>query len=82
MCNSWEDHPELGRCYSMVTTAASSLMAPIHHRMPAILLPAEAPEFLSCGPWSFQPFAGPPTVTPCASPLVKPQGADPQQELF
>ena len=78
----WEEHPEFGRCYSMVTTAASSLMAPIHNRMPAILLPAEALEFLSGGSWSFQPFVGPLTVTPCASPLVKPQGADAQQELF
>ncbi len=66
----------------MVTTAAAPLMAPIHDRMPALLLPAEAPEFLSGGPWTFQPFAGPLTVTPCASPLVKPRGPDPQQELF
>ena len=78
----WEEHPEFGRCYSMVTTAASSLMAPIHNRMPAILLPAEAPEFLNGGSWSFHPFAGPLTVTPCANPLVKPQGPDPQQEFF
>ena len=78
----WEEHPEFGRCYSMVTTAASSLMAPIHDRMPAVLLPAEAPVFLSGASWTFQPFAGPLTVTPCASPLVKPQGPDPQQELF
>ena len=78
----WEEHPEFGRCYSMVTTDASSLMVPIHNRMPAVLLAAEAPEFLNGGSWSFQPFAGPLPVTPCASPLVKPQGPDPQQELF
>ena len=66
----------------MVTTAASSLMAPIHDRMPAVLLPAEAPEFLSGGAWSYQPFAGPLTVTPCASPLVKSRAPDAQQELF
>lgn len=78
----WEDHPDLGRCYSMVTTAASPVMEPIHHRMPALLLPAEAPQYLGGGPWSFQPFAGPLIGTPCASPLVKPQGPDSQQELF
>jgi putative SOS response-associated peptidase YedK len=78
----WEEHPEFGRCYSMVTTAASALMAPIHDRMPAVLLPAEAPEYLSGASWTFQPFAGALTVIPCASPLGKPPAPDPQQELF
>ena len=78
----WEEHPEFGRCYSMVTTDVSSLMAPIHERMPAILLPAEAPAYLNGPSWSFQSFAGPLTDTPCASQLVKPPGPDPQQELF
>jgi hypothetical protein len=65
-----------------VTTAASSLMAPIHNRLPAVLLAAESPEFLNGGSRSFQPFARPLTASPCASPLVKPRGADPQRELF
>jgi putative SOS response-associated peptidase YedK len=75
----WEEHAELGRCYSMVTTDASPLMEPIHDRMPAILLPSEAVGFLNGGPWDFQSFAGPLTVTPCASPLVRPKEPDPQQ---
>jgi len=78
----WEEHPEFGRCYSMVTTAASSLMAPIHDRLPAVLLAAEAPDYVNGGSWNFHPFAGPLTVTPCASPLVKPPGPNLQQELF
>jgi putative SOS response-associated peptidase YedK len=78
----WEDHAECGRCYAMVTTDAAPLMAPIHVRMPAILRPAEISEFLGGAGWSFQPFAGPLTVTPCASPLKRPQEPDQQQELF
>lgn len=78
----WEEHPESGPCYSMVTTAAPPLMAPIHDRMPALLLPGEALEFLSGGPWAFQPFAGPLTLTACVSPLAAPPPPDQQQELF
>ena len=78
----WEEHPEFGRCYSMVTTSAPPLMAPIHDRMPAALLPADAQEYLSGRPWAFIPFDQPLILTPCESPLVKPQGPDPQQELF
>ena len=61
----------------MVTTAASSQRVPIHDRMPMVLLAAEAPEFLNGWSWSFQPFARPLTITPCASPLVKPPEPDP-----
>jgi putative SOS response-associated peptidase YedK len=75
----WEEHPEFGRCYSMVTTSAPPLMAPIHDRMPAILLPSKAAGFLNGGPWDFQPFAGPLAVAPCASPLARPQAPEPQQ---
>jgi putative SOS response-associated peptidase YedK len=78
----WEEHPEFGRCYSMVTTSAPPLMAPIHDRMPAILPPADARAYLSGKSWTFTPFDQPLIVTSCGSPLVKPQGPDPQQELF
>ncbi|MCF7733013.1 MAG: SOS response-associated peptidase [Akkermansiaceae bacterium] len=77
----WEEHPELGRCHSMVTTDASPLMAPVHDRMPAILLPSEVAGFLNGGSWDFQPYAGPLAVTPCASPLARPQTPDPQQSF-
>ena len=33
----WEERTDLGPCYTMVTTADSPLMAPIHDRMPALL---------------------------------------------
>ena len=80
----WEEHPELGPCYSMVTTAASPLMSPIHDRMPALLRPEEMQEFLAgSGHWDFQPFAGSLVVTPCESPLAKNPGTASQQgELF
>ena len=80
----WEDHREFGPCYTMVTTAASPLMAPIHDRMPALLRPEEMQEFLAgSGHWDFQPFAGSLVVTPCQSPLAKKPGTASQQgELF
>lgn len=80
----WEKHPDLGLSYTMVTTAASPLMAPIHDRMPALLLPEEMAEWLAgSGRWDFQPFDGPLVVTPCQSPLLKkPGNASQQGELF
>lgn len=80
----WEEHPELGPCYSMITTAASQLMAPIHDRMPALLRPEETQEWMAgSGHWSFQPFTGPLVVTPCESPLAKRRGGDVRQgKLF
>lgn len=79
----WEEHEELGPCFSMVTTAASPLMSPIHDRMPALLRPEQMQVFLSgSGHWEFQPFAGQLAVTPCESPLSKRQGSGVQGELF
>ncbi len=80
----WEENPDLGPCYSMVTTGSSPVIAPIHDRMPALLRPEEMQEFLvGGGHWNFQSYAGPLAVTPCESPLVKRRGGDDsQQELF
>jgi putative SOS response-associated peptidase YedK len=76
----WEEHPELGQSYTMVTTAASPQMAPIHDRMPALLRPDDMDEWLAGkGRWQFQPFAGPLVVTPCESPLVKRRPASDSQ---
>jgi len=33
----WEDHPEHGSCYSMITTAPSPAVESVHDRMPAVL---------------------------------------------
>jgi putative SOS response-associated peptidase YedK len=83
----WEENAEFGSCYSMVTSAASPLMSPIHDRMPALLLlPEETQEWLAgSGRWEFQPFTGTLVVEPCESPLVKRHSSptpDTQQELF
>ncbi len=59
-----------GFCYSMVTTAASAVMAPIHDRMPAVLRAEQVPAFLEAQiPWVFRPYDGALAVTPCESPL-------------
>ena len=80
----WEEHEELGPCFSMVTTAASPLMARIHDRMPALLRSEQIQEFLSgSGHWDFPPFTGRLEFTPCESPLAKrPDNGQQQAELF
>jgi len=79
----WEENPDLGPCYSMVTTAAGPVMSPIHHRMPAILRTDDITTYLDpTASWSFTPYHGPLAATPCESPLPKPRPPDPQQELF
>lgn len=81
----WEEHSELGPCYTMITTDSPPLMAPIHDRMPALLRPEEMQEWLAgTGSWDFQPFTGPLVVAPCASPLAKQSetGVFQQGDLF
>ncbi len=80
----WEESQELGPCYSMVTTAASPLMSPIHDRMPTLLRPEEMTEWLAGnGRWELLPFGGPLLITPCSSPLARRAGEGPQQaEMF
>jgi putative SOS response-associated peptidase YedK len=80
----WEENAELGYCYSMVTTASSPVMAPIHDRMPALLNPEEMAEYMADGGrWNFQSFTGKLVVTPCDSPLAKRPGSGTAQgELF
>jgi putative SOS response-associated peptidase YedK len=80
----WEENQGLGPCYTMVTTAASPLMSPIHDRMPALIRSEEMQEWLAgSGTWIFKPFAEPLVVTPCQSPLARRGAAcDIQQDLF
>lgn len=80
----WEEHAELGACFSMVTTDASPVMIPIHDRMLALLRTDEMPGFLDgSSPWNFQPYFGPLLFAPCDSPLAKPKASpDSQLELF
>ena len=77
----WEQNPELGLCYSMITTDASPAMLGIHTRMPAILPPDRVGDFLA-GNRNLSPFPGPLAVTPCISPLIGPSNANSQPELF
>lgn len=80
----WEEHAELGPCYSMITTIASPVMTPIHDRMPALLRPNEMPNFLNnISLWNFQPYDEPLVVKPCDSPLAKREPkTDSQMDLF
>lgn len=79
----WEENAEFGSCYSMVTTAASPLMSPIHDRMPALLRPEETAEYMAGGGrWDFQPFTGKLVMRPCESPLRKRNESASQHDLF
>jgi putative SOS response-associated peptidase YedK len=79
----WEPEKTVGDCYTMVTTEAPPVMAPIHHRMPAVLHPEEVAEYLDAGDtWQFRPYGGEIEVQPCVSPLRKPRGGSEQAELF
>lgn len=81
----WEPgEGDLGFCYSMVTTEASPIMAPIHNRMSAVLRAEDVPAFLDVEkPWVFRPFDSPLAVAPCESPLKRknPPKDDPQGRL-
>lgn len=46
MAGLWEDHPEHGPSYTMLTTASSGVIADIHNRMPAILRSDQIESFL------------------------------------
>lgn len=78
----WEESSEFGRCFSMLTTDANSLVAPIHHRMPAILTRDEQERFLRDGESEFAP--DPVLLTTCltANPLLKNPPTHIQEDLF
>lgn len=79
----WEEHPDLGHCFSIITTSANQDMAQIHHRMPA-LIPEEQTEgflhepnrdiFVECDTRF--------VVQPCESPLAAPATNPDQPELW
>lgn len=51
----WEDSSEWGRCYSMITCSPNSLVATVHDRMPAVLLPDQQEAFLAGKLHTFAP---------------------------
>lgn len=75
----WEEHPDLGPCFSMITTDAPKAVAAIHHRMPAVLADDARPAYLT-DPAPPGPYGGALAVNACASPLVKAPAAGVVQE--
>jgi putative SOS response-associated peptidase YedK len=76
----WEENPELGNCYSMITTAAAPSVGFIHDRMPAVLPWKTAAEFLIGAAINLAPFSGSLTATPCESPLIRIKADDDPQQ--
>ena len=79
MAGLWEEDAGLGPCFSMITTEANVLVAPIHDRMPAVLEDAELPGYLGGAIRVFAPKAGTLEVAGAINPLTGKAG---QQELF
>lgn len=78
----WEEHAELGKCFSMITTEPTGAVLGVHDRMPAVLLPEETGVFLDGGMRTFRPVAGLLQVADTANPLVKAGNPPRQGELF
>lgn len=69
----WEEHPNAGVTYAMVTTAANPQMVFLHGRMPLILAPGDLEEYLmsATAPMSLvKPYAGDLRIQP-PSPSVR-----------
>ncbi len=73
---------EFGPCFSMITTDANALMAPIHDRMPAILEEGDIAGYLAGEMSTFTPSCESLKVEDSLNPLVKPRGTSVQGELF
>lgn len=76
MAGLWTESPALGlTSYTVITTAASEAMAPVHHRMPAILDPGLGPGSVDRwmdGTWEeaaplLAPHPGPLAITPISN---------------
>ena len=78
----WELSPEFGPCFSMITTRANSVMAPIHNRMPAILEEDQITPYFAGEIETFAPLPENIQVEESANPLVKPKEPPAQMELF
>jgi len=74
MAGLWDDDPEFGPCFSIITTPATTWMQPLHNRMPLILEPEQAAQWidLTQKPQQIkaliQPHTGPLKEFPCPSP--------------
>ena len=82
MAGIWEESGEHGRCFSMLTTEANALVAPIHHRMPALLTLAEQESYLAGKVAHFKPVCGMLVTELAANPLVRKKPDPVQGDLF
>lgn len=78
----WEETDALGLCYSMLTTEANSLVSPIHHRMPSILIGGEQARYMAGGMDAFNPRPQTLVVNDAPNPLLKNPPTHSQDELF
>ncbi len=78
----WEESRDHGLCFSMITTGANELMAPIHDRMPAVLEEGEIAGYLAGKMNTFTPSPESLRVDDSPNPLIKPKGTSVQGELF
>lgn len=70
----WEDSPQWGSCYSMVTTEGSAKTSVIHDRMPALLAETDLEEFLeSEDPRELLRPSHALIFSPCENPLKNPR---------
>ncbi|MEO8614754.1 MAG: SOS response-associated peptidase family protein [Luteolibacter sp.] len=77
----WEENVELGPCFSMITTTANTVAAPVHNRMPAVLGPQEIDAYLDGASATFRPAPERLCVADAVNPLRKKSGPV-QGELF
>ncbi|MCP5535428.1 MAG: SOS response-associated peptidase family protein [Akkermansiaceae bacterium] len=82
MAGIWEQSVSQGECFSMITTTANSLMAPIHHRMPAVLSADELNPYLNGELMVFTPKPDTLLVNETTNPLLKNPPSHLQGELF
>lgn len=78
----WEESAELGRCYSMLTTRANSLVSPIHNRMPSLLTGDEQARYMDGRMNEFTPLPETLVVNDAPNPLLKNPPTHSQDELF
>lgn len=71
----WEHDQERGDVFSMITTEPSAQIAPVHDRMPAVLVPENIGPFLSGQLNAFGPSQAPLAFAEAANFLKKPKPA-------
>lgn len=77
----WEESPEHGLCYTMVTTDPNAVAATVHDRMPAILEPHELEDWLAGRLRRFSPPAESLRVDNATNPLKKGWSAEENSPL-